>query len=300
MFYRKVDKGDRISEYRLVEKLGQGGFGDVWKAEHSQIPGKYVAIKIPKNPLGLSYLKNEALLQHRLNHPHIVKTVGLNTDDDPPYFMMECVEGKNLRQLMKDEGILPPLYAIDVAVQVCEALSAAHAQGIVHLDIKPENILVEKRPSRGKAVQYFVKITDLGLGVDPRPRHSEILVSKGMRTSGAPTVAGTMFYLAPERVSGRPGDARADLYALGVVFYEMLTGALPLGIDMPSELNPVVPRDLDVICKRALTIDPDKRFGSASEMAAPLRRAREEFVLRQALEARPRLHGRPRPRLDCA
>ena len=110
MAYRKVDKGDRVSEYLLLQRLGEGGFGEVWKAEHVQIPGKFVAIKIPTNPESMDLLKKEAVFQDQLDHPRIVKTIGLNTQHDPPYFIMEYVEGKNLRQLMLEDGILPPPY----------------------------------------------------------------------------------------------------------------------------------------------------------------------------------------------
>ena len=175
MSYRAIQKGDRISEYALLEKLGQGGFGEVWKAEHAQLPGKFVAIKIPTSVEAMDCLKQEAQFQHELDHPNIVKTIGLNTQNDPPYFIMEYVEGKNLRQLMLDDGILPPPYAIDIAVQVCEALAFAHGKGIVHKDIKPENILVEKKKvdisKKGKAVLHYVKLTDLGLGTFPA-RHT--------------------------------------------------------------------------------------------------------------------------------
>jgi len=265
MAYRAIQKGDRISEYSLLEKLGQGGFGEVWKAEHAQIPGKFVAIKIPTSPEAMDCLKQEAQFQHELDHQNIVKTIGLNTQNDPPYFIMEYVEGKNLRQLMLDDGILPPPYAIDIAVQVCEALGFAHSKGIIHKDIKPENILVEKKKvdisKKGKALLHYVKLTDLGLGMFPGRSQSEIVISEHARTSGVRILSGTLFYMAPEQmVPGRQVDARADIYSIGVVLYEMLKGELPLGMDLPSELNPVVTPELDAICKRALSIDRDVRY----------------------------------------
>ncbi len=285
MSYRMVHKGDRVSEYTLVEKLGQGGFGEVWKAEHSQIAGKFVAIKIPTTPESMDCLKQEAVFQHELDHPNIVRTIGLNTQNDPPYFIMEYVEGKNLRQMMMDDGILPPPYAIDIAVQACEALSFAHGKGIVHKDVKPENILVEKKridvSNKGKALLHYVKITDLGLGMFPGRRQSDIVISENARTSGVRILSGTLFYMAPEQmVPGRQVDCRADVYSLGVVLYEMLTGELPLGMDLPSELNPVVTPELDQICKKALSIDRDSRYQNTRELAADLQKAKEALLLK--------------------
>ncbi len=285
MAYRAIQKGDRISEYSLLEKLGQGGFGEVWKAEHAQIPGKFVAVKIPTSPEAMDCLKQEAQFQHELDHPNIVKTIGLDTQHDPPYFIMEYVEGKNLRQLMLDDGILPPPYAIDIAVQVCEALAFAHGKGIIHKDIKPENILVEKKKvdisKKGKALLHYVKLTDLGLGMFPGRSQSEIVISEHARTSGVRILSGTLFYMSPEQmVPGRQVDARADIYSIGVVLYEMLTGELPLGMDLPSELNPVVTPELDAICKRALSIDRDVRYQSARDLAADLQKAKEALLLK--------------------
>jgi formylglycine-generating enzyme required for sulfatase activity len=303
MTYRAIQKGDRISEYALLEKLGQGGFGEVWKAEHAQIPGKFVAIKIPTSAEAMDCLKQEAQAQHELDHPNIVKTIGLNTQNDPPYFIMEYVEGKNLRQLMLDDGILPPPYAIDIAVQVCEALAFAHGKGIIHKDIKPENILVEKKKvdisKKGKAVLHYVKLTDLGLGMFPARSQSEILISEHARTSGVRILSGTLFYMAPEQmVPGRQVDPRADVYSLGVVLYEMLTGELPLGMDLPSELNPVVTPELDAICKRALSIDRDVRYQSARELAADLQKAKEALLIKLVSSGAPALevtgHGESR------
>jgi len=294
MGYRAIQKGDRISEYALLEKLGQGGFGEVWKAEHAQIPGKFVAIKIPTSPEAMDCLKQEAQFQHELDHPNIVKTIGLNTQNDPPYFIMEYVEGKNLRQLMLDDGILPPPYAIDIAVQVCEALAFAHGKGIIHKDIKPENILVEKKKidisKKGKALLHYVKLTDLGLGTFPARHQSEILISEHARTSGVRILSGTLFYMAPEQmVPGRQVDARVDVYSVGVVLYEMLTGELPLGMDLPSELNPVVTPELDVICKRALSIDRDVRYQSARDLAADLQKAKEALLIKLVSSGAPTL-----------
>ncbi len=286
MGYRSVQKGDRISEYTLVEKLGQGGFGEVWKAEHAQIAGKYVAIKIPTKPESMDLLQKEAVFQHQLEHANIVRTIGLNTQHDPPYFIMEFVDGKNLRQFMQDEGILPPPYAIDIAVQMLEALAHAHSNGIIHKDVKPENILVEKKrvtvAKDHKALLHYVKITDLGLGKMPdNLRQSEMALSEDSRTTGVRILTGTLFYSAPEQmIPGRAIDARSDIYSVGVVLYEMLTGELPLGMDLPSELNPVVTPRLDALCKRALSIDRDQRFQSAREMIDELLKAKEDLLMR--------------------
>lgn len=292
MGYRTLAKGDRISEYVLVQKLGQGGFGEVWKAEHAQIPGKFVAVKVPTSAESSDLLRKEAVFQHQLDHPNIVHTVGLNTEHDPPYFLMEYVEGKNLREFMNQEGILPPPYAIDVAVQVLEALAYAHSKGIIHKDVKPENILVEKRRVQvardHKALMHYVKITDLGLGHLPDKTPQDLVLSDNSRTSGLRQLAGTMFYMAPEQMGGtRPPSAQADLYGVGVVLYEMLTGELPLGMDLPSELNPVVSRELDRICKKALSIDLDQRYSSAREMIEELHAAKEAFLLRLVAQGAP-------------
>src|SRR3954471_18505861 len=256
MAYRAIQKGDQISEYCLLEKLGQGGFGEVWKAEHCQIPGKFVAIKIPTSPEAMDCLKQEAQFQHELDHQNIVKTIGLNTQNDPPYFIMEYVEGKNLRQLMLDDGILPPPYAIDIAVQVCEALAFAHGKGIIHKDIKPENILVEKKKidisKKGKALLHYVKLTDLGLGMLPGRSQSEIVISEHARTSGVRILSGTLFYMAPEQmVPGRPVDARADIYSVGVVLYEILIGEPAPAKVLPRALHAVLPTDRGAVRERA-------------------------------------------------
>lgn len=283
MGYRTVSKGERISEYLLLEKIGEGAFGEVWKAEHVHIPGKFVAVKIPKNPDSIELIRKEAAFQHELDHANIVRTVGLSLESDPPYFVMEYFDGRNLRTLVQDEGILPPPYAIDVAVQVLDALQYAHGKNIVHKDIKPENILVDKKilelKDGRKALLYWVKITDLGLGVTPDPKTDSIAASDYFLSTGLKALAGTMYYMAPEQMGGKDRvDHRVDIYAVGVVLYEMLTGILPLGMDLPSELNPVVPRELDKVVKKALSVDCDQRYSSCDEMRKDLLRVKESFV----------------------
>src|SRR5688572_26372374 len=300
MSFGGVAKGTVISEYVLTSKLGQGGFGEVWKAEHRQIPGKFVAIKIPSTPEALELIQREAVFQHQLDHPGIVRTIGLDTNHHPPYFIMEFVEGKNLREFMASEGILPPPYAIDIAVQVLEALAYAHGRGVVHKDIKPENILVEKRRIRvghdHKALMHYVKITDLGLGVFPDKAQQDMANSAEGCASGIRQLSGTLFYMAPEQmIKGREQDRRADLYSVGVVLYEMLTGELPLGMDMPSELNPVITPELDAICKKALSMDRDHRYRDGEEMIRDLQKAKEQLLLRLVASGAPAATVKPLP-----
>jgi serine/threonine protein kinase/formylglycine-generating enzyme required for sulfatase activity len=288
--------GLRISEYRLIEKVGEGGFGQVWKAEHMELPGKLVAIKFPTHDEYIEYLRKEAVSQYHLKHPNIVRTLGLDTSNDPPYLIMEYIHGKNLREVLAEEGIVPPANAVDMAIQILGALHYAHRQGIVHRDVKPENILVERRPvvdglAKQKTIKgytYFVRLTDMGLGRFQEQCDSEIILSASLRKSGDRRL-GTFHYMSPEQIEPgeRKVDGRTDLYAVGVVLYEMLTGELPLGMDLPSELNPIVPKALDYVIKRAMSVDRDNRYESAQAMAADLWKIREGLRTGQAPQVSP-------------
>lgn len=281
--YPELKAGDRVGEYVLIERVGEGGFGIVWKARHAEIQNRIVAIKFPKKAEFVELMKREANFQHNLNHPNIVRTLGLNLTHNPPFLVMEFAEGRNLRRLMQEEGIVPPPHAIDIAIQILDALAFAHSKGIVHKDIKPENICVSKQlisiGGKKQALFYKAKVMDFGLGMPQNRTDSNVVLSGNSRTSGIRLLSGTMFYMAPEQMSPHMKiDERADIYSLGVLLYEILTGELPFGMDLPSELNPVVPHYLDVVVKKALSIDPDQRYKSAREMQSALVGCRERLV----------------------
>ena len=206
-----------------------------------------------------------------LSHAHIVKVLDWNEDEDPPCLMLEYVDGLNLRQAMLRDGILPPRRAIGIVTQLCAALAFAHDRRILHHDLKPENVLLESGPGRR------AKLADFGLGVRMGGASSRIAIS-GQQRGG--TLAGTPYYMAPEQRSpGRLLDARSDVYSLGVVLFEALTGELPVGMSLPSELNPVVSRLLDEICRRSLALDRDRRYPSIRAMAADLLLARRSYLV---------------------
>jgi formylglycine-generating enzyme required for sulfatase activity/serine/threonine protein kinase len=274
MGYRSVQTGERVAEYLLEEKIGEGGFGEVWKARHADIQSRLVAVKIARNPDHVERIRPDALLQSKLSHPNIVKTLEFDLEADPPYLVMEYIDGKNLRTLIATEGIVPPPYAIDIAAQVLDALHHAHENGVVHKDIMPENVLIDKKAVElkdgRKALLYWVKLTGLGLGRFADNAGKRLHISDP---------GGGLHYLAPEQTNPNlQVDRRADLYGVGVLLYEMLTGVLPLGVDLPSELNPVVPKELDRIVKRALRVDRDLRYSNAAEMREDLTRAKEAFL----------------------
>ncbi|MFQ5653141.1 MAG: protein kinase [Planctomycetota bacterium] len=232
-----VKKGDRISEYILEEPLGRGGFGEVWRAHHHLWSDRKVAVKIPTSAEAIRELSNEGILQASLEHPGIARPLGMDTFATPPYFITEFVPGTNLRQLLLDHGPFDPEEALRILERVLEILDYAHSHGVVHQDIKPENILVTPEGE--------VKLTDFGLGqtVDGE----SVLLSASLRTE-TPMVGGTLAYIAPEIRDGEKGlDGRADLYSLGIVLFELLTGRRPAGVELPSDLREGLPRWCDEI-----------------------------------------------------
>ena len=278
-----VKKGDRISEYILEEPLGQGGFGQVWRARHHMWSDRQVAVKIPTSPEAVRELANEGTLQAALHHPGIARTLGMDPSASPPYFITEFVPGKNLRTILEERGPMHPRVVLQTLDAILEILEYAHSQGVVHQDIKPENVM---RTPEGE-----IKLTDFGLGQNVNGE--SLLLSASLRSEGA-QVAGTLPYIAPEIRDGhgRP-DGRSDLYSLGIVFFELLTGKRPAGGEVPSDLNPALPHYTDEIF-RGLYTRRENRFPDVAavrrKVAKALKSARND-PRAAPLESR---QGRPR------
>ena len=249
-------------QFEIVELLGKGGMGAVYKARQPKLD-RYVALKIlpsevGKDPAFAERFMREARALAMLNHSRIVAVHDFGEADGLYYFVMEYVDGANLRQTIESGGLTPP-EALAIVPQICDALQFAHDEGVVHRDIKPENILIDKR---GR-----VKIADFGLakllGIDAE----DSAVEKPFTLTGTHQVMGTPRYMAPEQMQGSSAvDHRADIYSLGVVFYEMLTGELPIGrFELPSKKVRIDVR-LDDVVLRSLESAPERRYQHASNL----------------------------------
>ncbi len=260
----------RIGEYVLDSRIGAGAFGEVWRARHHVWRDQLVAIKVPTEPQYLRTLQREGSALHGLLHANIVKAVAFDPFADPAYLMMEYVPGTNLRPLIKGRK-LSAVDAVAILRQVLAGLSYAHSRGLVHRDIKPENILIHERAaSEGYIIDGLVKVTDFGLGRATQTAATQsIAFSASLNNDIGHELAGTLDYMAPEQRAGESVDGRADLYACGVVLYEMLTGERPAGTELPSDLNAQVPHYLDDAFRRSYA-RLEKRYASADEFLAAL------------------------------
>jgi len=271
--------GDRVSEYVLDACVGRGGFGEVWKAHHHIWKDCIVAIKIPRDPEFVRQLRTEAEIQHRLEHPRIVRTLGLDPSSDPPYFATEFVTGGSLRDLLVREGRLTPPRVLAIIEDVLDALAHAHGCGVIHRDIKPENILID---AGGHAC-----LSDFGLGRVVEKATTTLALSGSLKTPTGERLAGSLLYMAPEQKSpGAKVDHRADLYAVGIVLFEALTGETPQGGEVPGDLVAGIPPDIDRLFRR-LYARLEHRFNDASEALEALRRLRG--VAREAPADRERI-----------
>ena len=255
--------------YAILRKLGSGGMASVYLA-HDPLLSRDVAIKIPRldgevDEDRLERFRSELRAIGRLNHPNVVTIYDGGQDDGTPFLVMEPVDGENLAQLIRREAPLPSDRAVAIARQIAEALSYAHEQGIVHRDVKPQNVLLDKT---GRA-----KVTDFG-----------IAKSSEMTRTLTGTILGTPSFMAPEVAAGEPVTPAADIYGLGAVLYQMLTGHTPFEADNPiaaavrsqrEDAQPPsrlarVPAWLDGVVLRALARAPSQRYPSAAALAADL------------------------------
>jgi serine/threonine-protein kinase len=277
---------DRLlhGRYRLVRPIARGGMAEVWEGR-DEVLARGVAIKVLHRHLAsdrafLDRFRREAVAAARLSHPNVVATFDAATkDDDEAFIVMELVRGRSLRQALTDEGPMEPTRAVTVALQVASALGHAHANGLIHRDVKPGNILLCEEQSNGRASDSWVraKVADFGI--------AKAVAESGSDVTQTGAVLGTAKYIAPEVVEGREPDARSDIYALGVTLYEMLCGRPPFAAETelatalahvrsdpvpPRQLRAGIPRPLEQVVLHALTRDPEGRPQSSAALRTEL------------------------------
>jgi eukaryotic-like serine/threonine-protein kinase len=265
--------------YELGPVLGNGGMARVHQGKDRQLK-RAVAVKVLAPPFDqdksfVERFRREAHAAARLNHPNIVAVYDSGSDDGTHYIVTELVEGETLADLLQREGALPPERVVEISRQICHALEAAHERGVVHRDVKPGNVMITP--------EGRVKVVDFGIA---RAAGAESVTRTGL-------VMGSASYLSPEQARGEPGDERSDIYSLGCVIYQMLTGRPPFvaenpisalyqhvnePVDPPSSIRPVPPA-LEKAVLRALEKDPAKRFGSVKELEDALEASTESATM---------------------
>jgi serine/threonine-protein kinase len=282
------------TSYRILRQLGEGGMGEVYAVEHivlgKEVVAKILRLELSRDPAVVDRMRVEAQALGALSHPNIVSVTDFGrTADGRPYYIMPLLRGKTVGQMLRQGGPPPLFEAILIARQVLSALSAAHEIGLVHRDIKPDNVFLDEAPDG----RTSVKLLDFGV--------AKVLSAsgKGPRPPAVPTAEGAMVgtprYLSPEQILGRPVDHRSDVYAVGLLLYTLLAGEGPFDRvrdrdqamqarftttpDPPSKLaRESVPEALDAAVLKALATKPDERFRSAAEFDEVLGAISRDFV----------------------
>ncbi len=265
----RLEAGDALDHYRLDAEVARGGMATLFRATDLR-NGRQVAVKVPHpemeaDPVLLERFRREEEIGQEIDHPGVVKTYD-GEERSRRYMVIEWVEGRLLRQILNEERKLPVERAIALTLAICDALDTMHKHGVVHRDLKPENMMV--------GPQDRIKIIDFGIAMKEDARR--------ITHASVTPALGTPDYISPEQVKGQRGDQRSDVYALGAMLYEMLTGQPPFTGSNPlavmnerllidpapaRELNPEISPTLEEVLFRALERDPRHRYATAAEMA---------------------------------
>lgn len=271
-YHDGFEAGAQIDSYRIEEPVARSGMATIYRAIDTR-DNRRVALKIPHpdmeaDPILFDRFKRESGIGEKLDHPKVMRVYG-GEKRSRIYMVMEWCEGRLLRKILDEEGLLPQERAIRIAVEVLEALDYINANGVVHRDLKPENIMVDANDN--------IKLIDFGIAGDSAARR--LTYANFTATLGTPN------YISPEQVKGKRGDGRSDIYAMGVILYEMLSGKLPFSGPSPlaamndrllnhplppSVANPEISAQLQEVIYRALERDPKNRYAKASEFARDL------------------------------